>query len=204
MLPPPCLDPQIEDVVQVDVRQQRRCTAALRRPLLTHRQLPLLQHACVQPFLHQPHHAPVPDPVLDELRPAIVVRSVSKKPRMSQVEHPVHLLRVDPDVERVQRIVLAAPRPEPIREAEKVLLRRSRSAPRPSLAGRSCPPAPSIPERSLPTIGFRDVRPPHRLRPIRSSLQSMGQVVESFIQRLAVVLPRLSIHARRRFPLQRK
>ena len=31
-------------------------------------------------------------------------------------------LRPDPDRQRVQRIVLAAPRPESVREAEKVLL----------------------------------------------------------------------------------
>src|SRR5262245_59799501 len=34
-----------------------------------------------------------------------------------QVEHPVHLLAHDPDVQGVQRVVLAAPRPEPIRKA---------------------------------------------------------------------------------------
>src|SRR5215510_7696884 len=38
-----------------------------------------------------------------------------------QVEHPVHLLAHDPDVQGVQRVVLAAPRPEPIRKASKVL-----------------------------------------------------------------------------------
>ena len=27
----PCLDPEIEDVMEVDIRQQRRCTSALRR-----------------------------------------------------------------------------------------------------------------------------------------------------------------------------
>jgi len=30
----PCLDPEIEDVVEVDIRQQRRCTATLRRACL--------------------------------------------------------------------------------------------------------------------------------------------------------------------------
>jgi hypothetical protein len=38
-----------------------------------------------------------------------------------QVEHPVHLLLHDPSSERVQRAVRAAPRPEAVREAEKVL-----------------------------------------------------------------------------------
>ena len=39
-----------------------------------------------------------------------------------RVQHPVHLLPVNPSVESVQRIVLAAPRSESIREAKKILL----------------------------------------------------------------------------------
>src|SRR5260370_7719778 len=35
---------------------------------------------------------------------------------------PVHLPLLDPDRQRIQRIMLAAPRPEPIGETEKVLL----------------------------------------------------------------------------------
>jgi hypothetical protein len=37
-----------------------------------------------------------------------------------RVEHPVHVSRLDPSRERVQRIVWTTPRPEPVREAEKV------------------------------------------------------------------------------------
>jgi len=39
-----------------------------------------------------------------------------------RVERPVHLLRLDPDGERIQRVVRAAPGPEPAGEAEEVLL----------------------------------------------------------------------------------
>ena len=39
-----------------------------------------------------------------------------------RVKNPVHLLPVNPSMEGVQRIVLAAPWSESIREAEKVLL----------------------------------------------------------------------------------
>src|SRR5271156_4505907 len=46
----------------------------------------------------------------------------SKKALDIRVQHPVHLLPVNPGVESVQRIVLAAPRSEPVREAEKILL----------------------------------------------------------------------------------
>ena len=37
-----------------------------------------------------------------------------------QIEHPVHLLPVNPGVECVQRIVLAAPRAEPVGKAKEV------------------------------------------------------------------------------------
>src|ERR1700680_5285175 len=45
-----------------------------------------------------------------------------KKGANVRVENEVHLLAGDPDAERVQRIVLSAPRPEPITEPEELLL----------------------------------------------------------------------------------
>ena len=39
-----------------------------------------------------------------------------------RVEHPVHALPFDPGGERIQRVMRAAPRPKPIREADEVLL----------------------------------------------------------------------------------
>jgi len=63
----PCLDPQVEHIMEVNVSQQRRSTTTLRRPFLHTYSLPILQHARVEPFLDQPHNAPICDPVLDEL-----------------------------------------------------------------------------------------------------------------------------------------
>src|SRR6516164_5568923 len=95
----------------------------------------------------------------------------------------------------------AAPRPESIREAEKVgfvdgiqhldrcalddLVFQRRNA-----------------ERSLPPVGLGDVHPPHRLGSVRSSLQPIGEVPEVRFQFLPVVPPRLPVHARRGFLLQ--
>src|SRR5207249_2072156 len=62
----PSLDPEVEHVVKVDVSQQRADTSALNRTHLALRSLPILQHAGVEPFLDQPHHAPVRDTLLDE------------------------------------------------------------------------------------------------------------------------------------------
>jgi hypothetical protein len=60
-------------VVEINVREQRRNATALGRPLFHPYSLPVLQHAGVQPFLDEPHHAPVRNPVLEELhQPAVV------------------------------------------------------------------------------------------------------------------------------------
>src|SRR5438094_8393535 len=57
-------------------------------------------------------------------------------------------------------------------------------------------------ERPLPPVGLGDVYPPHRLRPVRSTLQPVGKVPEVSLQGLPVVPPRLPIHARRGFLLE--
>src|SRR6476646_2076824 len=38
------------------------------------------------------------------------------------IQYPVHLAPVDPDRQRVQRIVLSAPRPEPVVEPQEIFL----------------------------------------------------------------------------------
>lgn len=43
-------NPQVKRVVKVNIGQQRRCTAALRRTFLHARALAILQHAGVQPY----------------------------------------------------------------------------------------------------------------------------------------------------------
>ena len=72
LLPTPGLDPKVEHVMQIKVGQQRRSTAALRRPPFHSYPFPILQHAGVQPFLDEPHHAPVRNPMLNELHQPFV------------------------------------------------------------------------------------------------------------------------------------
>jgi hypothetical protein len=49
------------------------------------------------------------------------VRNVIEKSTNVQIEHPVHLLPLQAHAQSVQRIVLATPRPESVRESQKVL-----------------------------------------------------------------------------------
>src|SRR5438128_3714919 len=121
--------PEIEGVMQVDVSKQRRDHRTLRRPHRCRRYLPLLHHPDLQPFADQPHHAPVTDPVLDKADQPIMAYRVEEAPDIG-VQYPVHPRARDPDRQRVREpsahgldpwgIVLAAPRPEPIREPEEV------------------------------------------------------------------------------------
>src|SRR5215472_4103591 len=59
-------------------------------------------------------------------------------------------------------------------------------------------------ERSFPSVALVDIHPTHRLRSVRSPLQPMGEILEVFLEGLAVVSPRLPVHTRRRFLLQRE
>src|SRR5215469_11443719 len=177
----PCLGPQVKYVMEVDVCQKRRCTSALRRPLLHSHSLSILQHARVQPFLG--------DPI--------------EKTFYVKIEHPVHLLRQQSRVECIQRLMLAAPGSEPVRKIEEIRFvdgiqhfhRRALY----DLVFQRCDS-----ERSLPPVGLGDVYPTHRLGSVCSAFQSMGKVLEVLLEGLAVVPPCLSVHARRGFLLQRE
>jgi len=51
-------------------------------------------------------------------------------------------------------------------------------------------------------VALVDVRPTHRLGPVRSSLQPMGEILKIVLKSLAVVPPCLSVHTGRSFLLQ--
>ena len=186
--------------MKVDIRQQRRCTSALRRTRLHKRSRSLFQHACVQPFLDESHDAPVRYPMLEKPDQPLV-RQPIKEAAHVQVQHPVHTSLVESAEQGVQRFVLVALRPEPIREAEKVgFVNRVEHFHRRSLHKLVFERRDA--ERSLPPIRLRNVDPTHRLRPVRSALQPMGEVLEILLKVLAVVLPRLSVYTGRSVPLQ--
>src|SRR5882762_2975036 len=196
----PRLDPQVKYVVKIDVRQKRRGTAALGRPFLHPYPFPILQHASVEPFLDQSHDAPICYPVLDELHQPFVGKPIEKVVNI-QVEHPVHFSRQQSRIERVQRLMLASPRPEPVRKSEKIrFVDRVQHLDRRTLDDLVFQRRDS--ERPLPPVGLGDVHPTHRLGSVRSSLQPMGEILEIVLEGLAVVPPRLSIHTSRGLLLQ--
>src|SRR5258706_2544411 len=196
----PRLDPQVEYVMKIDVRQKRRSTSALGRPFLHPYSFPILQHAGVQPLLDQPHDAPIGHPMLDELDQPFVGKPIEKTFDV-KIEHPVHFSRQQSRVERIQRLMLASPWPEPVRKAEKIrfvngVQHLDRRALDDFVFQRRDP------ERSLPPVGLGDIHPTHRLRSVRSSLQPFGKILEISLQSLAVVSPRLPVHTGSGFLLQ--
>src|SRR5437867_539620 len=201
LLRPPPLDPEIEHVVQIDVGQQRTDTPALYRADLTPCSLPILQHAGVQPFLDEAHDAPVRNPMLDELHQPPVVEGV-EEPTDIGIEHPVHPLRRDPDRESIERPMRAAPRPEPVREPEKVDLVDRIQDPDDRALHQLVLQRGNA-ERPQPPVGLRDEHSPDRLRPVRPSREPSREILKIRFQGLAIVLPRLAVDPRRRVSLQR-
>jgi hypothetical protein len=81
-----------------------------------------------------------------------------KKLANVRVEHPVHLLPLDPDRERIQRVMRAACRPEPVGKAQEIHLvdgvEHLDDGPLGDLVFQR-----GNAERPLPPVRLRDVRP---------------------------------------------
>src|SRR5213594_1994068 len=198
----PRLNPQVEHVMKIDVCQKRRSTSALGRPLLYAYPFPILLHAGSQPFLNESHDAPICYPVLDEFHQPFMGNPIEKVADI-QIEHPVHFPRQQSRIERIQRIMLASPWTEPVGEPEKVrFVDGIQHLDRRALNDLVFQHGNS--ERSLPPIALVDVHPTHRSGSVRSSLQPVGEILEILLEGLAVVPPRLTVHTRSRFLLQRE
>ena len=68
----PGVHPQVEHVMQIDVRKQRRSHRTLRGTHLCVLPFTFLQHSRLQPFLDQPENAAVGNAMLDEFQEPIV------------------------------------------------------------------------------------------------------------------------------------
>ena len=180
LAPSPARRPEIEDVVQVDIGQKRRDHRSLPVPPLARRDDPVFQDTRFEPFTDQADDARVADPMLDEADETVLAYRV-EEPGNIGVHNVVHLSAVDPDMERVQRIVLAAARAESIAEPEEFLLvdriQQRSGGPLDNLVlkGGDC-------QRTLPPIGLRNVPTPRGLRPIGSPMDPIAQIFDPAIE----------------------
>ena len=197
----PLVGPEVEDVVQVDVPEQRRNRCPLRNALLERRPRPILDDPRSQPFLDQPQDPLVRDPVLKEPLQPLMVKA-GKVLTEIRVEHPIHALSLDPERERIQRMMRAATRPVPIRKTKKVRLvdavQHFDHRPLEDLVLKR-----GDPERSLPPVGLRDEHPPRRPRPVAPAMNPSMQIPKVLFEVLPVVLPRHAVYPRRGLGLKR-
>src|SRR5215471_2790593 len=190
----------IQDVVQVEVGKNGRDHRPLRTTFLRLVPLTLFYDVRLEPFLNQADHTPISDPMLHKLDQPTMLESVEKGSNI-EIQNPVHFLAHDPDPQCIQRIVLAAPRPKTVAEAQKVLF--------PYLVEHcshrvlddlilQCRDT----QRTLPPIGFGYPDSSRRLRSIGSTMNSSRQVGEPCLQVLSIFFPRHPIHSRCRLFLQ--
>ena len=109
-----------------------------------------------------------------KLEQPFVVKMIEKSPNV-RVQHPVHLLPRDPDRQRIQRLMLAAPRPETIRESQKVLFVNLVEDGDHGLLNNLVLQR-RDPQRPLPPVGFRYVHSPRWLRSICAAVDPAVQI----------------------------
>ncbi len=113
------LNPEIEGVVQVDVRQQWRYHRPLRGSL--YRWNPLsVDHSRFEPFADQSNDPLISNPVFEKPEHPFVIDFVEERTDIG-IHDPVHRTALDSRRECVPRIVLSASWPESVREPEKIL-----------------------------------------------------------------------------------
>src|SRR6516162_1324412 len=136
---------------------------------------PALSH-----FLDQADDAPVADPMLQKTDQPLLVDLVEERSDVG-VQYVAHLPAVDPDTERIERIMRAASRPESIRHSGEVfLVDRVQQRDR-------CPLDDLVlqggdRERTLTAIRLGYVDPPARQRPIRSPMDPIVQILEVVLE----------------------
>src|SRR6267143_1850810 len=157
-------NPQVEDVVQVDVGKPWRRHRTLPRSPVTDRHDPIFENARPQPLLDQADDALVADPVFDEADEPFLAHRPEEVPDVG-VKNVVHLPVGDPHHQGIQRIMWSAPGTEPVREPEEVFLvdgvQHHDGSALDDLVFQG-----GDRQRPLPSVRLRYVRPAGRLGPV--------------------------------------
>ena len=179
--------------MQIDVGEKRRNHRSLSRPHLTGGHDPVFHDARLEPFLDQTDHARVTDPMLHELDEPLVAHRVEERADVG-VQDVVHLLALNPNHERIHRIMRAASGSESIREPEEVFLVDR-------VEHRGCRPLDDLVfkgrnrERALTPVRLGNIYAPGRQCPIRSAVDACVQVLEPALEVSLVLVPRQPVHA---------
>src|SRR3984957_15375684 len=196
----PCFHPKVEDVMQVQIRKQRRDHRPLRR---THfRLLPFafFHHSRLQPFLNDAQNAVVGHTMLNELHRPFVAHSVEKASNVG-VQHPVHLAAHQPHIQRIQRLMRTLSRTKTVREALEVHLINLIEDGHHSLLNNFVLQRRDS-QRTLPSVGLQNIDSPRGLCPVCATVDATVEIGEPPLQSRSVPPPRPSVNARCCFSLQ--
>src|SRR5208282_1678865 len=164
-----------------------RCTLRRLDPLV------VFQHARLQPLLDQADDPSIADPVFHEPYQPLSADRVEERSDVG-VYDPVDLACSDPIRQRVQRVVLAASRSEPIAKPQELRLvdrrqdRYHRRLDDLVLDGGDA-------ERPPSAIRLRYIPPAGRQRPIRPCVDPCVEVCEVTLKMLRVLVPRYLVDA---------
>src|SRR5918996_493189 len=139
-------------------------------------------------------------PMLDELHEPSVVQSIEKATNI-RIDDPVHFLRQHPDIERIQTMMLAAPWPLAVREAQKLRLvdgvkTQDRRILHDLVLKHRYSQRPWFP------IGLWDVGSPDGFGSVYPTFKPPTELLKVFFQLLSVRLPRLAIDTGGGVPLE--
>src|SRR5437867_3866791 len=169
--------------IEVEVGQQRRDNPALRHALLVGQDSPFaaaffLHYRCIQPLSQQVQYAPVAEAAGHQLHQASVGDGVEVF-RQIRV-HDFQLALAQGLDDGVERLVRTASGSEPTRVRMKVRLEdgcqhQQRDHLHHPVSDRGDS------QRSLPAVGFGNINPPHRARPVCLGLQFPLQLLQPLL-----------------------
>lgn len=114
------LEPLIEHLMQVHIREQGRDHTSLWRAFFRMRDRTVFKHASLQPFVDGTANNTVRDPLIEEAAQRAVIERVEEASDV-HFEHPATAIRHGALPQRLQRIVRAASRSKAIRARVKIL-----------------------------------------------------------------------------------
>src|SRR6266851_9475019 len=181
----PVVYPEVYDIVEKDVGEDRADPRSLRRPDLHRFPSAALEDTGLEPPLNQAEDPRVSDPVPQHPYQPSVVDGVEEGSDV-EIEHPVHALRHHRLFQGGQGGVRAAPRPEAVAEPQEVRLLDLiqhlgyRALDNLVLEGGNA-------EGPEATVAFRDIRAAYRLGPVLAAVDPRVQVLKVALQRLLVL-----------------
>ena len=192
---PPILHPLVQNIVKIDIGQQRGDHRSLWCSPVAAVYHTFLAVTCLQPFENQPLQPPVAYAQVNEPQELIVWNFVEKRTDV-RVNDPVHFPPLDGCGQSVQCIVLALSRTEPVGKAEHVCIVHCHQHRTHRLLDYLVLHT-GLAQRTHCPVVFSNVRAQNRGGPIALFAQPVVKSGQVTVQILCVVVPSHSVQPRR-------